>query len=1381
MKMNKKWNNTVSIAAAVAIVGMIGLSGCGAGDATEGETVSSSTLSHQDQTMRQQARATIVGRVVEDRVGQDRRLQSVDKIEVTAINLDTNKRLTTTAQKDGTYRFDNVELGDYQIVAKKRGATVGIRKISLREPMEVKVEPVVLTATGMLKGQVAGYNQEIGVVYIPGTSYIAIPDDQGKFELNNVPVGDYTLRFVIGESFSEDYYNYQGSYIDRDVHVDAEGTDLGLVDLHPFDVKYAYIGGDSVNALNREGIHVYLTQPATKESIETSVKLYKVDPATGDLEAVDIEIDPLGAPMPDNSMASFRVKPVDEVTAGKYRLVITNTLQSRDGKTLEDTYTKDYTVRKYIDMYTQTTRYNSNYKTKVILEFPETVDPADKDMNVTIVDDEGKVLPNLVKLWKGNTLILMGDFEHNKHYTVQLPDNISEKYGQFRDNKVDFYTKIWIESISNSWSYKTPTLQKIQCSIANSSIVDLSSIRVFVTVDGAQKVEIPKEKLQFNNSYYWNDDLTVSFEYKVPYSTTYTVEVTAKDIWGEEKSRRQVFTTITPTVYNFVPSEVYELVEGRVWVHSNVAMQEGGNVRFTDENNQSNSRTLPLKKEGGSSLFYDLKELGRVGDFLKPAHVYRVTLEGVRTEDGNVTINVTPQQIITPPVSIVSTSIRNGAVDIDPEAVDHHVMFNFFGFLSDEQKAAIEGNLTITSYRGPLKEDNLTHPSPKIYWDDHEQMGSVMGVAFTMDPGTNYEIGLKNNAVIPGVVIENKLLTFKTQGQEGHTTMPEFTVINQGSGFNGSIQIDRNESGAATGYSIPYHADFRYPIDVVKDEYGNERCGEPYTKQDVIKNVHLYDNINNKEVNISQSLKIYNDVSSYWNYENGKSYRICYQYGYLNQKIRIDGYDRNVSVTLHVDATSDQYRLIRTDETSKSHMPPFGTYTVQSVGDSAETYTIAVESITPMNIEELNASLHNETFFKVDPATKILSIRWNEWNSFKDDQNNTYVTSVRLLMAKPKYSLVNVTIGGGDGVSGLNLYTGQPTAMMTQPTSRLIEIHPDLTPLKVTSVKSEMVNGELNRGLRLRFNRAVKPEDVATFNEEGNLTDVPINISPAINITEAQLETEWIGSNIEGVKSVLYILQEPMDANQTYQVTLKDNRTIETLTETYEIKDLNMTVQPVLGELDMPTVIGINYSLYDVANENNPLSVGTTVDAQYGPKYQVDYPLHLARGVDVHLSDAVFEYNYYGTLYPADKVWIHDGKLITSVNNLTGTYGLKAHAKLPLSAGSISQVLDKKFDWLSSINYGGITSAEFKNDGTIHLTSNYNSYGYSISDNNFEVSKSDGTDVNSSGFYSSSDNYSIDLNATVLDLNTTYCANVYDMYGQGEYDDRFCFTTPESW
>lgn len=1365
-------NKTVSVAAAIAIVGMIGLSGCGAGGGAEG--AASAPIS-QPQSSPKQARATIVGQVVEDTTGKDRRLQAVDndQVQVTATNLETGKTRATTADENGNYRFDDVELGDYQIVAKKAGATLGVTKIALRKPMEVKVQPVVLTATGSVKGQINGYGQSVLAVYIPGTSYIAIPDDQGTFELTNVPVGDYTLRFVTGESYNDSYYDYQGSHIDRDIHVSAEGTDLGVVDLHPFDVEYAYIGGDSVNALNRDGIYVYLSQPATKNSIETSIKLLDVEP-DGTLRDVNITIEPTGAPLPDNSMNSFRVKPVQPVDAGTYRLIIKDTLQSADGKTLAEPYTKDYTVRKYIDMYTSTVGSGSNIHTVVNLEFPEAVDPADKDMNITITDQDGNILPNLTKEWQGNELMLMGDFEHNKHYTVQMPEDMIEKYGQFRNDQVDFYTQIWINSISSSWNYETPTRQIIQCNIANKSMIDLSSIRAYIKVGDSEKVEIPKEKLSVDDHYYWNDDLTVGFSYKVPYSTNYTVEISAKDIWGDEVSQKREFTTVTPMVNNFMPNK-YSSYFQNIWINANVPLQSGGKVVFIDENNET--RSTALKEEGSGNLFYNMADFGRVGEFIKPAYTYTVKLEGIRTKDGNRTVDVAPQQITFLPVTIDSTSIQNGDTHVDLNMVDHHVMFQFFGFLTDAQKKAIEGNLTVTSYRDPLKVDE-NHPEYKVYWNDEDNIeGTVMGVAFTMDPDNYYEIGLKDHTVIPGVVLENKLLTFKTQGQAA-TKLPEFNVISYGNGFKNNIQIDRNESGTPVGYSLPYHANFRYPIEVIKNEYGYQSCGKAKSLDDIMQNVRLHDNTNDKDLNLTSSnINVSSYVSSYWS--NGQY--VCYQDGWLNKNVKVTAYDQNISLTLHIDAESDQYRLERMEDTSVGHMPPFGSYEVMHNGDTEETYTVTIHSTTPMNFAELNASLYDDSFFRLDPATDILNVTYDEWyDSYTDEQNNTYVTRVNVTLAKPKYSLVNLTIGGGNGISGLNVFTQAAEPMMTQAESKLIEVHPDLTPLRIESVQPEAMDGELNRAIRINFNRLVKPDDVATFDEDGNLTGVPVSLSPSIDITDVQLQNEWIG-NIEGVRSVLYILKDPMDAAQTYQLRLDDNRTIRTLTGTYQINDLNETIKPAMGEIQAPTAIKVQYSLYDNANEDTPMARGDTVSAQYDAKYQVVYPFVLAGGVDANLSGATFTYRDDYGIYNVDQKWIHDSTLITALVNGRDYYSnLSAQVDIPLQAGERTEKLEKSFNWVNARNYDGISSASFNDDGTITLNTSYNPSYYNIGDRNFEVADVNGADVNSSGFYLSSDYYSIELNASIFDLNTTYCTNVYDMYGYGEYDDRFCFTTPES-
>ncbi len=109
------------------------------------------------------------------------------------------RRVTTTTSR-GTFAFDTVEPGDYyvRVIADDHlGAMHSIRVPDLPSLLDTVYVDVNLTPTGTFSGvatlENATAHQGI-VVYVEGTSYVAVTDPTGNYAITDVPVGSYTIR-----------------------------------------------------------------------------------------------------------------------------------------------------------------------------------------------------------------------------------------------------------------------------------------------------------------------------------------------------------------------------------------------------------------------------------------------------------------------------------------------------------------------------------------------------------------------------------------------------------------------------------------------------------------------------------------------------------------------------------------------------------------------------------------------------------------------------------------------------------------------------------------------------------------------------------------------------------------------------------------------------------------------------------------------------------------------------------------------------------------------------------------------------------------------------------------------------------------------------------
>ncbi len=109
------------------------------------------------------------------------------------------RRVTTTNDR-GRFAFDAVESGDYylQVIADDHlGAMHSIRVPDRTAFVDTVYADVNLTPTGTFSGVATLENataHQGTVVYVQGTSYVAVTDPTGAYAISDVPVGSYTVR-----------------------------------------------------------------------------------------------------------------------------------------------------------------------------------------------------------------------------------------------------------------------------------------------------------------------------------------------------------------------------------------------------------------------------------------------------------------------------------------------------------------------------------------------------------------------------------------------------------------------------------------------------------------------------------------------------------------------------------------------------------------------------------------------------------------------------------------------------------------------------------------------------------------------------------------------------------------------------------------------------------------------------------------------------------------------------------------------------------------------------------------------------------------------------------------------------------------------------------
>jgi len=104
--------------------------------------------------------------------------------------------LTTSTDDTGHFAFDVVDPGDYLLEA-RLADHLAASKMLRRAPGDTTFVDVQLTPTGTIQGNVLRENASThqgSLVYVEGTSYVAVSDPSGDYAITGVPLGEFTVR-----------------------------------------------------------------------------------------------------------------------------------------------------------------------------------------------------------------------------------------------------------------------------------------------------------------------------------------------------------------------------------------------------------------------------------------------------------------------------------------------------------------------------------------------------------------------------------------------------------------------------------------------------------------------------------------------------------------------------------------------------------------------------------------------------------------------------------------------------------------------------------------------------------------------------------------------------------------------------------------------------------------------------------------------------------------------------------------------------------------------------------------------------------------------------------------------------------------------------------
>lgn len=128
----------------------------------------------------------------------------------------------TVTNADGSYTFENIESGTYTIYAASPYSTekAVYTNVVVREAETTVADVMTLTATGRITGKITldeGVSGNTGfIVFVAGTSYMAITDDGGNYTISDVPAGNGYQLVVMKNNVMH--------FLDTDVVVNANSS-----------------------------------------------------------------------------------------------------------------------------------------------------------------------------------------------------------------------------------------------------------------------------------------------------------------------------------------------------------------------------------------------------------------------------------------------------------------------------------------------------------------------------------------------------------------------------------------------------------------------------------------------------------------------------------------------------------------------------------------------------------------------------------------------------------------------------------------------------------------------------------------------------------------------------------------------------------------------------------------------------------------------------------------------------------------------------------------------------------------------------------------------------------------------------------------------------
>ncbi len=1376
-----KRTNVITISLSAALIGALGLGGCGNATAPSAKTKTTGNTDTLQKT--EYGYNSVTGKVVIDTTPANARQRAVvsNEAEIVAYNLDNHSVYKTRSDAAGNYTLSGLPDGQYQIVAQnERVAKSSVRTVTLKKQSRAVIN-FTLTATGTISGKIVGAH----AVYLPGTDHISIPKEDGSFTLTGVPVGEYVLAYETNsdsgayQTVSVTVNAGEVTPIDLQVEGGADGAPmqsddfasvpktlpLGVLELHHkgIPVRLFHISGYM-------GDGEYIDRELTNEiSLKNSA---------GENIPLEFEMDHEGYYGP--GLVYIHTKEV--VPAGDYTLTLSKKLDRYINEYDPYRMTEDHTYTIHVDAFSVASAEVHEGMRMISLYLPKSLTAEQKETLASLkLKEEGTTeqIPLKVVWNSDHDVSLFGSFKTGVSYEFDLTDAQKAIVGTVKpvDGKLMF-GKLEVGGIyPSSDQTEVQPDAPIYVELNFGQTLDPATVTFTLngTTYGKDVIYFDDDNMYDNGKYDYprSSRLTVGIKHRpLAYGTNYTLVFRAKDMSGNPVEATSTFKTVTPAVVDLEPQSIEDLFNDRQSARFNIPVdKKSGTISIENLSGGANGRierTEEWEDHDPYSIYFDIRGL-------QPNQRYKITVSGFKDLHGHEVASKSTE-FATPPKMLFIPQEYMQKVHVRGENFRHKVKLFFFGGLSDAQKEALENNLQVLSYGQPVPVDD-THPVRKLFFEDSED-GTEVTVAFTIDADKNYELVLADKSAFSDIIFpdDTKLLSFSTiKAYKGEQNDPNaLTVIRHFDVQQPHFEFIGDPNGGESLRMVSeIDTEVKLPFAVIpNDGSQNQSCYDIYKNQDIAQKA---DRLLADSLKVTQNGEEVEIAPPHYEWSVNDEWRISGRICSVESRMEYYGYGNNSDAPHHAAFAADYNKTYEvtfdlqnglTDEvatkldkvTKVLKTAPIGTmeFRLENTG-IGEGFGTSVGSAGPdqsesgyddmpndmPNSEAIWVVMHSNAPIKTDNLDRLFTVKVNgepytpQYDFDRNDDNMT--TEIRFPVPRTLYSVLQVEIAKADGedMTFVNPMNGQPVVnnmSLTRPVTIMEDVLPDLVPVKVENIHTLSV---ANQAIAIDFNRMIAPSDIATIAEDGTLSDIKLEVKANDGTTVAITGIEGHG------KTVVLQLANPLDTTKQYTLSLKAGKTIKAAFGAQELKTLQKPVKMTFAQVGEALYFRQNAHL--PANTSYMLGSTNEIYADYDNNdNRVLLPLMLKEGVVLDANsttiDVTDRYNN-AQKYNAG-AWRYDnGAMIQPISG--DPYDVSMHAHIAYRVGDQAYALDKEQQYVNRVQlpYVGLLYGNGANALTFEIQNMQD--GYQINPGNFEVYDVNGTKIDAQISVQFDDQYSM--------------------------------------